>query len=155
MFTDIMNPVLLWFITGAILTLLEFMIPGVLVIFFAFGAYIAALFAWLLPAAGVDFQLVVFLLISVGSLILLRKRLTGVFHGKSSRSSDQEDLDEDFIGKTAVVIQEITPGHAGKVELNGTHWTAESAGICKTGQKVKIIARNSLVLFVASEASHS
>jgi len=44
---DFLSPALIWFITGIIFLLLEFVVPGIILFFFGCGAILAAIFAWI------------------------------------------------------------------------------------------------------------
>ena len=145
------NPTFLWLIAAVILLVLEFVIPGVLIIFFSFGALIVMLLTWVLPSLTLDLQLIIFLIVSVLSLILLRRQLKKVFHGRKTGSANYDENDA-IIGKTVTVTVDITPKSAGRVSLNGTEWTAESAAECKAGERVIITGRESLVLTVKKES---
>jgi inner membrane protein len=144
------NPVFLWLIAAIILLILEFIIPGVLIIFFSFGALVLMLLTWLFPSLPLDIQLIIFLIVSVLSLILLRRKLKKVFHGRKSGST-KEDESDGIIGKTVTVTVDITPKSAGRISLNGTEWTAESTEECKTGERVVITGRESLILKVKKD----
>ncbi len=141
------NPVFLWLAAAVILLVLEFVIPGVLIIFFSFGALVLMLLTWILPNIPLNLQLIIFLIVSVLSLLLLRRKLKSVFHGRKSGSEKEDETDE-IVGKTVTVTVDITPKSAGRISLNGTEWTAESTEECKTGERVIITGRESLILKV-------
>lgn len=141
------NPTFLWLIAAVILLVLEFVIPGVLIIFFSFGAFVLLLLTWIFPSLSLDLQLIIFLIVSVLSLILLRRQLKKVFHGKKTKSGKDDETDG-IIGKTVTVTVDITPKSAGRISLNGTEWTAESTEEYKAGERVTITRRESLVLTV-------
>ncbi len=145
------NPTFLWLVATVILLVLEFIIPGVLIIFFSFGALVLMFLTWVFPNIGVDLQLILFLVISVLSLILLRRKLKKVFHGKTSEGPELLQEDE-IIGKIVTVTVSITPKAAGRVSLNGTEWTAESNETCTVGERVRITGRESLKLSVTKES---
>ncbi|NQT59040.1 MAG: NfeD family protein [Bacteroidetes bacterium] len=144
------NPVFLWLIAAVILLVLEFVIPGVLIIFFSFGALVLMLLTWIFPNMPLDIQLIIFLIVSVMSLVLLRRQLKKIFHGRKTKSGETDETDE-IVGKTVTVTVDITPHAAGRISLNGTEWTAESAEECKTGERVIITGRESLVLKVKKD----
>jgi inner membrane protein len=146
------NPTFLWLAAGVVLLILEFIIPGVLIIFFSFGAFVMMLLTWILPLT-VDQQLIGFLLLSVLSLITLRKYLKRLFHGRKTIAGEETDEEKDeMIGKRVVVTVAISPKSPGRVSLNGTEWSAESTRECSTGERVMITGRDSLVLTVEKES---
>jgi inner membrane protein len=141
------NPAVLWFIVGLVFLLAELALPGLIIIFFGVGAWIAAL-AYLLLGVGLNSQLVIFILSSLVSLALLRRFLL-----KDKNSStpylNANELDKEFIGHTCTVSQPILPGpEGGRVQFRGTNWKAISHVPVATGEIVRIIAKDSIVLVV-------
>lgn len=148
------NPTIIWLTLAVVLLLLEFSIPGVLVIFFSFGAFVVTLLTWIVPIS-INLQLIIFLSVSVASLVILRRRLTSVFHGKSKREGEaggvDNDLDDSYVGRIATVTTDITPGTQGRVEMYGSTWSAEAAPgapAMHSGDRVKIVSRSGLILIV-------
>ncbi len=138
-----MSASLVWFIAGIVLMILEFVIPGLIVIFFGVGAWVAALLLLIIPFS-IEFQLGIFLVSSVLSLILLRKFLVS-----RRRGSGDKDLTADsLVGLTGEVSAEIRPGHAGSLFLRGTTWKAESSEMIPAGEKAEVTGRDGLVLTV-------
>ena len=142
-----LHPSLIWFFVGLIMLLLEFAGPGLIIFFFATGAWIVAILCFFLPLT-LNMQLFLFIITSLLSLIILRKHLQKVFKGHiKSRQDLDKDLD-DFVGKKAVVIETISPNFPGKIEFHGTSWTAESNEGIEINSNVEIISKDSLVLKV-------
>ena len=145
-FTDLFSNVpLVWFIIGLAFVLIELVVPGFVLIFFGFGA-------WLVAALGVfvevnlSIQIVLFVLASVLSLVFFRKKLKARFFQEGHKNS--ASLDEEFLGKEVQVIKDITPEMAGKVEFKGTQWRAKSASEIKAGKMAVIVAKESISLIV-------
>lgn len=140
---------LVWFVVGLVLALAEFIIPGLVIIFFGAGAWITALALMLGLIETFNEQLIVFLVSSIVSLVLFRKQGQHYFEGKvSGKLAPGESLD-DVHGKKAVVISAIKPkALGGKVEYNGTPWPAEAEVEIEAGTVVEIISRNNLTLKV-------
>ncbi len=148
-----MDPVLFWFLLGLALMLAELVLPGFVILFFGIGAWVtaAAIALGLLPSF--NGQLIVFLIASVGSLLLFRKKGRAIFVGRVAGTPDA-DL-EDVVGRKAVVVAEIRPQALdGKVEFNGTHWQAESDTTIAVGTTVEIARRSNLILFVKPLSSN-
>jgi hypothetical protein len=57
------NPTLLWFLLGLALILLEFVVPGVILVFFGIGAWAAAVTTYFGLTASFQSQLLVFAVI--------------------------------------------------------------------------------------------
>ncbi len=141
------NPTLIWFVIGAILFLLEFAIPGLVVMFFGIGAWIVSLAVSLHLVDSLTNQVLLFSVSSIISIVVLRKYLKAWFVGESNL--EDEDFDEEFIGQRVKVIAAIPGGsEIGKVELKGTVWQAVSDHPHSEGEIVKVIARNGLTLTV-------
>lgn len=140
------QPAVIWFIIGFILFLLEFVVPGLILFFFAVGAWVAALIC-LFFDVPVNIQLIIFVLSSLMSIFLLRGWTQKILYGKPKSKALLED---EFIGKIAVAKTPIAPGENGKVEFKGTSWTASSEDMITEGQQVVIIGNDSILLIVKS-----
>ena len=138
------SPELIWFIIGLAFILLEFLIPGVIIIFFGIGAWVTALFM-LFGDFAINTQLIVFLVSSLVLLVVLRKKVQKIFVGKSEPGVDDVD---DIIGKKVKVIAKITPDSSGKVLFNGSNWNAEADAEIPEETIVEIVAKNNLTLKV-------
>ncbi len=140
------RPELIWFIIGLVLFLLELVIPGFVIFFFAVGAWITALVC-LVTDPGINLQVIIFAVSSVLSLVLLRKVLQNkISFAKDSHLSDE--IEDEFTGREAVAMAEFGNGNTGKVEFRGTTWNAESDSYIKEGQKVIIKRKNNFTLIV-------
>lgn len=139
------KPELIWFLVGFFMLLVEFAAPGIFFVFFAIGAWIVAIacLAFDIPLTG---QLFIFLISSVLTLLLLRKKFQTIFTGVSGKS--QHMPADEFIGEKALVKSRITPEHPGKVEFHGSNWTARADESIEENVYVEITGRSSLVLNV-------
>ncbi len=142
------KPEVIWFIIGLVLALLEFVIPGLIVLFFGVGAWITAL-SCLLFTPGVNTQILIFILSSLLALFLLRKSLKKVFFKENP--DKEETLEDEFIGRTAVVEKAIHPGQPGKISFKGTLWNAVSDEPLTKGKNVTIIGKESITLRVKAQ----
>jgi membrane protein implicated in regulation of membrane protease activity len=142
-----LRPELVWFFVGLFLLFAEMVVPGLVIAFFAFGAWVVAAVQLFYPLS-VNQQLALFIMASVLSLVLARSWLKNLFTGHvSSRSDGSVDLGE-FVGQRAVVIQKITPKLPGRVEFHGTTWRAEAEGEIAEGAVVEIRQKDNLTLKV-------
>lgn len=138
------DPVTIWFLIGLVCVIAEFALPGVIIVFFGAGAWFTALVTWLIPI-GVSFQVALFSVSSILALVTLRKRLF------PAPKEEGESLDE-FVGKTAEVVESVSPEQPGKVRLKGALWQAETQGesVLEPGRRVRVTGRESITLFVRS-----
>jgi len=146
---DFLRPEIIWFLTGLVLLILEFVLPGLIIAFFGVGAWIVALVC-LITDIGINTQLIIFIISSVLSLLCLRKWLKGIFLGHTgSKQNLKENLDE-FVGQKAVVKEKIVPKAGGKVEFHGTNWLAQADEEIAEGVMVQIISKDNITLKVKS-----
>jgi len=139
------RPELFWFFIGLVLFLLELVIPGFFIFFFGLGAWVTALVC-LIGDPGTNLQILIFGIVSVLSLIGLRKLIQEkFFYTKENKSPEVED---EFTGKEGIATTDFGAGKKGKVEFKGTTWSAESTLEIKKGQGVFILAKESITLIV-------
>ena len=136
----------IWFIIGLIMILLEFALPGVIIIFFGIGAWITAILSWIF-VLGINNQLKVFIISSLVLLISLRKWLKNIFYGQIESSQKPGENLEDLLGEEAIVTRPIKTG-SGKVRFRGTDWKAKSKHPIPKDEVVKIIDKESITLIV-------
>lgn len=124
----------LWVLAGAGFLLAELALPGFVLLFFALGAFAAAIAAW--TGLGAGGQFVVFLAASLAGMALLRRMFLRVFLGRTHSPGGPEaaaganPAQEGDIGpgKIAVVTRAIAPGAPGEIKFRGSFWRAELPG---------------------------
>ena len=136
------EPAMVWFLIGLVLIVSEFAVPGLVIIFFGIGAWAAAL-ALLAADLTLFFQIIIFLIVSITSLVFLRKRFVAAEENTS-------DMTDEFVGKRAEVEQQIVKGAYGQVKFKGALWKAETASdkVLAKGDMVEIVGHDSIVLKV-------
>ena len=132
-----------WFLLGLLLLILEFVVPGLVLIFFGLGALATGLLVSLVDLP-VPVQVLIFALFSVGMLLGLRKWSKPIFYGQSSQSPDEEEL----VGARGRVSRAIRPPEEGRVNLHGVEWTASSDTAVEEGCLVQVCSRDNLTLHV-------
>lgn len=139
------KPEMIWFIIGLVLFLLELILPGFVIFFFAVGAWVTAIVC-LIGDPGINLQVIIFAVTSVLALIALRKIIQKkLYFSKDSRS---EEVEDEFTGREAVALTDFNAEGKGKVEFKGTSWNAESGSEIKAGQNLKIIRKDNVKLIV-------
>lgn len=142
-----MSPVLIWFALGLGLVLLEFVVPGVVLVFFGLAAWIVTLLVWIGVLESPPAQLAVFMITSLLLLFGCRRFVKKWFVGDSQ--VDAPDGIEDILGKHVTVIADIPGGPAtGTVELKGAEWSARSDAPLERGSLATVKERDGLVLVV-------
>ena len=136
---------LLWFLIGLVLFVVELVVPGFIIFFFGFGAWVTALIC-LVFHPGTNLQIIIFAITSLLSLLALRKMIQNKFFYSKSNNSDA--VEDEFTGKEGLAITDFGIDKKGKVEFKGTTWNAESDFEIKEGQRVIITRKQSFNLFV-------
>ena len=136
---------LIWLLAGVLLFILEMVLPGFVLFFFALGAWITAITSWLLPLR-LDAQLAVFLVASVATLLCLRGFIRKSFF--ASKSIKDQDNVLAATGRKAVVIAVIEPPAEGKISYSGSSWRATAEEKIEAGQIVSIVEQNGLIMRV-------
>ncbi len=142
------SPEIIWFVVGLVLILLEFAIPGLITVFFGIGAWIVALICLLVPLP-LNTQLFIFIILSILSLLFLRKWFRKLFVRRlEAVQISTDELEDDITGQEAVVVARITPKKHGRVEFRGSTWNATAKETIAAGRTVKIIGKKNITLVV-------
>lgn len=134
-----------WLVLMVVLIIIEITTMGLSTIWFAGGALVAFIVS--LFGAGTVIEVIVFLIVSIVSLILTRpiaKRYLSKNHVKTNVDS--------LIGKRAIVIEDISNlAETGQVHINGLEWMArakDDKDIIKKDQVVEVIRIDGVKLIV-------
>lgn len=139
---------ILWFAAGILLVLAELFIPGLVVVFFGFGAILTGFVTWLWSDMTVTWQIIVFIAGSIGSLLLLRRYFKTVFFGKSLEEGDTRNFNLE-VGKIVKVVSDIYPDSGqGRVRYQGAEWNATADQAIPAGTSVRITGQDNLTLIV-------
>lgn len=139
------RPELFWFILGLVFFLAELVIPGFFIFFFGLGAWAAAI-TCLIWNPGINLQIIIFAVVSLLTLIGLRRIIQKKFF--YNRNNESDTVEDEFTGKEAVAIADFGSDKNGKVEFKGTTWKAESEYDIKKGQTVIIVNKENFKLIV-------
>ncbi len=140
-----------WLVFGLVLVLAEVATAGgFYIIFFGIGAIIVGLLSSGNLAGPVGVQILLFAVLSVGSLLLFRGRLLGWF-----QTDPQAPAVDQLVGEVAVVTEDLTAGGVGKVELRGAAWSARttSGGTLSRGARCRVKGVDGLMLLVEPEGA--
>ena len=139
------NAAVIWFIAGFIFFLLEFAVPGLILFFFAVGAWIVAILS-LFVDLSINAQLIIFLASSILTILFFRKYVKKIIWTKKHSS----EIEDEFVGKTGTAETFIGPGQNGKIDFKGTSWDARSTDVIQKGEHAIIIGNESILLIVKS-----
>ena len=129
-------PWLVWFLAGIVVILAELAVPGFIIIFFGLGCWGAAVVAFFFPSSY-SAQVTAFLIVSVASLITLRKVAMQIFVGRSE-SIGTDDLGNIPIGSRITLDHDLEAGRVGRVSFRGTMWDAVSEDRILAGSDAEI-----------------
>ena len=143
------SPVLIWFLAGLALVLLEFAAPGVILVFFGLGAWVTALTTALGLTTGLTSQLLVFGLSSVILLVALRRWFRNRLYGHTSSDQNPQLNLDGPTGDHVVVTVAIDPeADNGRVEYKGAEWQARGTEPIAAGQPAVIVETDGITLVV-------
>lgn len=133
---DMISEYLIWFWLLVFITtiIIEFITVEFVSIWFALAAIPTMIISIVVPE-NIGLQVLVFFVIGFVLLLLTRPVLIKYF--KKNIVSTNADS---YIGKTAVVLKEITPVTRGIVDFEHMNWTAISSETIEEGALVKILA---------------
>lgn len=142
------SPALAWFLAGMVMVFLEFMLPGVIIVFFGAGALLTALLAWLGLLPSLTAQAAFFCIVSPLLLFTLRRFLGRFFKGDVADSNTFFDPGE-YTGRTARVVRRIEPGSPdGRIRLDGTDWKALADRVIEEGELVRVLEKRNITFTV-------
>lgn len=139
----------IWVALGLLLALGELLTPGgFYLVFFGVGAVVAGLMKLIIPGTPLGLQGLLFVVISVASLMLFRRPLLERF--RILRPEIQVDT---LIGETAIAMEDIASDAIGKAELRGTSWSARNLGAATIpkGRRCRVERVEGLTLFVEAQ----
>jgi len=138
----------LWLGSGIFLMAIEFLIPGLVMVFVGLGALTVALGMHLGYIDEIVQQFITFFISSI--IYLLTLRFLVLRFVPSVTRKENIDEDEEVIGSIVELVADINSGEFGRVEHSGSSWQARAEGdqtILK-GEQVKIIGRDNITWIV-------
>jgi membrane protein implicated in regulation of membrane protease activity len=142
-----------WIVLGLLLVLAELATPGgFFVIFFGISAIIVGALAGLGMGGPVWIQLLLFSVLSVGSLVLFRARLL-----KAIQHDPQRPPVDSLVGEIGHVEGDISPGAVGKIEVHGAVWQARNStdSSLTRGTRCRVVRVKGLMLDIEPEGARS
>jgi membrane protein implicated in regulation of membrane protease activity len=125
-----------WLLLAAIFVVIEIISLGLTTIWFAGGAFIAALAA--LAGGNLVVQIILFAVVSIVLLVVTRPVAKKYLDSKTEKTNA-----EALIGQKAMVLDEVNNlMQTGRAKINGMEWTArskEDAVIIPAGEQAEIV----------------
>ena len=134
-----------WWALAAVLLVFEMMLPGVVFMFLAIGALASGLVLLIVSDLSLEFQLLIFAVVSVASAVGLRRSLRRLQYidGPPANLNARGNA---LVGLTFVLDAPILNGH-GRVNLGDSSWSVSGPDMVK-GAKVRVKAVNGTELLV-------
>ena len=127
---------------------IEFLVPGLVMVFVGLGALTVALGMHLGYIDGVLQQFTTFFISSI--IYLLTLRFLVLRFVPTVTRKENIDEDEEVMGSIVEIVADINSGEFGRFEHSGSSWQARAEGdqtILK-GEQVKIIGRDNITWIV-------
>ena len=136
-----------WIVAGAIMILLELLLPGMVLGFLGSSALIVAALVWLGWIETAIAALTTWFILSLVLLLSMRGLFLRFVGGRSERQSTDEE--EDAYGTMVDVVERISPDRAGRIHYRDATWQA----ICydrtiEAGEKAVLAYRENLAWVV-------
>lgn len=140
---------IIWCVLGILLILAEFLVPGLIIIFFGTSALVVGIALWLgLPTAG-GLPFILFAGLAVIQILILRRFFKPWFAGQSLGTSTTGEGVEEFIGKKTSRVSGFEDGKCeGIVSFKGADWSARCEEVAPSCDNFIIIGREGLTLIV-------
>lgn len=141
---------LVWIVVGILLILSELLATSVVAVFIGLGALATGLALWAGLIDSLAWQLIVFSVVSLGSLILARRRLKAWFGGFTTDQGENHSAFRQDVGERVTAETDFDQG-AGRVILNGVAWDALSDDDLKAGDVAWVIRNEGIRLTVSRD----
>jgi len=133
-----------WWSLGAILLIVELLAPGMFFLWMGESAFVVGAVIWLFPGMDEEYQVMLFSVLSVISIIAARR-----FLKRRPIESDRPFLNQrtaQYIGRVFTLEEAIVNGR-GKIRVDDSSWRVEGAD-CPAGTKVRVMDAEGVILKV-------
>ena len=124
--------VYIWLALTVVFVIIEVATTDIASIWFAAGALVSTVIAWLAPEAFM-LQAIVFAVVTVVTMYFTKPLLTKYLTKKTPTNMDM------YIGQNAVVVSDISPDKAGRAKIAGLTWQAKSNEHIKEREMCRIV----------------
>ena len=138
----------LWLGSGIFLMAIEFLVPGLVMVFVGLGSLTVVFGMHFGYIDGILQQFITFFISSI--IYLLTLRFLVLRFVPADNRKENIDEDEEVMGSIVEIVADINSGESGRVEHSGSTWQARAEGnqtILK-GEQVKIIGRDNITWIV-------
>lgn len=135
-----LEPLWIWGILGLALIALEMLTGTLYILWFGIAALCLALLTYLLPALGTAWQLLIFAVLSLGSLAIWKQ-----FYRREKDDSSIGQSRGEEIGRIGIITESVSPRHNGRIEftqgvLGSRQWVAIANEEIEAGADAIVVA---------------
>ena len=133
-----------WWIGAVALVVLELFAPGAFFLWLGISAAVVGLLVYLFADIGWQYQLMLFSILSVASIVTWR-----IYFKDRTEGSDQPTLNRrgaQYIGRSFTLAEPIVNG-MGKIRVDDTSWRIEGPD-CEAGIQVRVTGVDGVLLKV-------
>ncbi|WP_334108905.1 NfeD family protein [Methylobacillus sp.] len=135
-----LEPLWIWGILGLALIALEMLTGTLYILWFGIAALCLALLTYLLPALGTAWQLLLFAVLSLGSLAVWKQ-----FYRREKDDSSIGQSRGEEIGRIGIITESVSPRHNGRIEfvqgvLGSRQWIAIANEEIEAGVDAIVVA---------------
>ncbi len=134
-----------WLVLGVALAIIEVFTPGVAFLWLGISAGIVGIILWVAPGLAWEYQVLIFAVLSVASVVIARRYLTS--HPLKTDLPNLNRRGQQYVGRTFTLDEPVVNGQ-GKIHVDDSTWkiTCED---CGAGTKVVINGVDGVVLRAA------
>jgi membrane protein implicated in regulation of membrane protease activity len=137
-----------WWALGVLLLIVELLAPGMFFIWMAEGAFLVGAVVWIVPGLDLEYQLILFSVLSLASIAVFRR-----FLARHPIPTDRPLLNRrssQYVGRVFTLEHPIVNGR-GKIRVDDSTWRVEGED-CGPGAKVRVTAAEGAILKVEKAA---
>ena len=137
---------ILWFIVAMFALIVEIQTTELVSIWFVIGAFVTMIVSAIIPTNYLA-QSLTFVISSIIALLILRPILTKKLKINKKSDTDTINTMDGYKGFAETDID----SQGGKVNVNGTTWSAVSSELIKEGERIKVVKEDNITLVVEKE----
>lgn len=137
-----------WWALGVLLLIVELLLPGMFFIWMAEGAFVVGSILWGIPTLALEYQLMLFSVLSLVSIVVFRRYLR-----RHPIQSDRPLLNrraDQYVGQVFTLEHPIVNGR-GKIRVDDSTWRVQGED-CGIGMRVRVIEAEGVILKVEKAA---
>lgn len=137
-----------WWALGVLLLIVELLLPGMFFIWMAEGAFVVGSILWAIPTLALEYQLMLFSVLSLVSIVVFRRYLR-----RHPIQSDRPLLNrraDQYVGQVFTLEHPIVNGR-GKIRVDDSIWRVRGED-CGIGMRVRVIEAEGVILKVEKAA---